>query len=204
VYQGVEAKSGTAGLTAGQRAFDAQVNGGVPATATLNGSLFDHIHLSREDAVNSVTHAMTMNGRISGEVKDPLLSSAQLIEQRLALLDGVNRYSLSLWRLPDGITFDRADLAAWPMEYVQVAGSRERLTIEVRRLEEGIPAQYVVGRHTPDASGSPTEVLVPWDGYETLVLSTELFTAAEAAKIFAFYYATGDIPGSFRIRRRGL
>lgn len=144
-----------------------------------------------------------MNGRISGEVKDRLLSPAELVEQRLALLDGVIRYSLSLWRLPDGITFDRVDLAAWPMEYVQVAGSRERLTIEVRRLEEGIPAQYVVGRHTPDASDSPTEVLVPWDGYEERVLSTEVFTAAEAAKIFVFYYATGDIPGSFRVRRRG-
>jgi hypothetical protein len=90
------------------------------------------------------------------------------------------------------------------MEYVQVAGSRERLILEVRRLEEGIPAQYVVGRHTTDSSGSPAEVLVPWDGYETRVLSTEVFTAAEAATIFAFYYATGDIPGSYRVRRRGL
>lgn len=152
--------------------------------------------------MNSVTRAMTMNGRIGGEVKDPVLSSAALIEQRLALLDGVNRFSLSLWRLPDGIPFDRVNLAAWPMEYIQVAGSRERLILEVRRLEGGIPAQYVVGRRATEASGSPAEVFVPWDEYETRVFRTGVFTADEAAKIFAFYYATGDIPGSFRVRRR--
>jgi hypothetical protein len=37
-YQGVEVKSGSAGLSPGQRTFDGQVNGGVPATATLRGA----------------------------------------------------------------------------------------------------------------------------------------------------------------------
>jgi YD repeat-containing protein len=36
-YQGVEVKSGTAGLTASQRVFDGQVDSGVPATAMLYG-----------------------------------------------------------------------------------------------------------------------------------------------------------------------
>lgn len=41
-WEGIEVKSGTAGRTAGQRAFDGQVDGdgvnpGTPATATLNG-----------------------------------------------------------------------------------------------------------------------------------------------------------------------
>lgn len=38
MYQGIEVKSGSASLTASQRAFDAQVNGGVSATAILNGT----------------------------------------------------------------------------------------------------------------------------------------------------------------------
>ncbi len=37
-YQGVEVKGGSAGLTASQRAFDGQVDGGVSATATLGGA----------------------------------------------------------------------------------------------------------------------------------------------------------------------
>ena len=36
-YEGIEVKSGSASLSPGQRAFDAAVNGGAPATATLNG-----------------------------------------------------------------------------------------------------------------------------------------------------------------------
>ncbi len=36
-YEGIEVKSGSAGLTPGQQAFDSAVNGGTPATATLNG-----------------------------------------------------------------------------------------------------------------------------------------------------------------------
>jgi hypothetical protein len=36
-YEGVEVKSGSASLSASQRAFDAQVDSGGPATATLNG-----------------------------------------------------------------------------------------------------------------------------------------------------------------------
>jgi hypothetical protein len=36
-YEGVEVKSGSASLTAGQRGFDTQVDAGVPATAVLNG-----------------------------------------------------------------------------------------------------------------------------------------------------------------------
>jgi hypothetical protein len=38
MYQGIEVKSGSASLTASQRAFDGQVNGGVTATAVLNGT----------------------------------------------------------------------------------------------------------------------------------------------------------------------
>ncbi|HEX7658232.1 MAG TPA: hypothetical protein VF444_02040 [Pseudonocardiaceae bacterium] len=43
-----------------------------------------------------ITHALTMNGRIHGELKDPLDSPEEIIRKRLALLDGTNRYSLSI------------------------------------------------------------------------------------------------------------
>jgi hypothetical protein len=150
--------------------------------------------------MKKVTHALTMNGRVHGEVKDPVLSSREVIGQRLALLDGVVRYSLSLWRLPIDVPFDRVDLAAWPQQYVQAAGSADGMTVEVRLLGEPGRRQYVVGRAGRDASGPPVEVVVPWNGCETGVYSSEVFSAAEAAEVFAWYYETGQIPDTFHLR----
>jgi hypothetical protein len=144
-----------------------------------------------------------MNGRIHDEVKDPLESPAQLIQERLALLDGTRRYSLSLWRLPDGVPFDRVDLRSWPQEYVQVAGSRERMTIEVRRLEAGTPCQYVIGHPALGGRADPREVIA-WDGCKTTVLESEVFDAAEAADVMACYHDTGGVPCTYRLRRLDL
>lgn len=150
--------------------------------------------------VEMVTHAVTMNGRIHGAVKDPDLSPREVIGERLALLDGVVRCSLSLWRLPESVPFDRVDLAAWPQEYVQAAGSADGMTVEVRRLGEPGRRHYVVGRAVRDASGPPLEVVIPWNGFEARVYSSEVFSAAEAAEVFAQYYDTGQVPDTLRLR----
>ncbi|TCC36933.1 hypothetical protein [Kribbella sindirgiensis] len=150
--------------------------------------------------MKKVTHALTMNGRVHGEVKDPDLLPREVIEQRLGLLDGVDRYSLSLWRLPVGVPFDRVDLAVWPQEYVQVAGSADRMTVEVRRPGDPGERQYVVGRAVPDNSGPAGEVVIRWNGCESRVYSYEVFSAAEAAEVFVRYYETGQVPDTFRLR----
>ena len=72
-----------------------------------------------------VTHALTMNGRIHGELKDARHPDDVVIRRRLALREGTRRYSLSLWELPPGTPFVRVDLGRWPTEYVhghRVAG----------------------------------------------------------------------------------
>lgn len=73
--------------------------------------------------MKSVTYALTMNGWVHGEVKDAVMSPREVMEHRLGLLDGVVRYSLSLWRLRNGVPFDRVNLNAWPHEYFQAAGA---------------------------------------------------------------------------------
>lgn len=40
-YTGIEVKSGSASLSAGQRSFDSAVNGGTVAYATLDGQLIE-------------------------------------------------------------------------------------------------------------------------------------------------------------------
>lgn len=155
--------------------------------------------------MKGVTHALTMNGRIHGELKDPLDSAEDLILKRLELLDGAGRYSLCLWALPTGVPFDRVNLKTWPQEYIQAAGSRERMTVEVRRQEGGGHRQYVIGRSSSVGQhGSTATTTIVWDGVETQVLPTEVFTATEVAEIFVSYYATAGVPSTYALRRLEL
>ena len=159
----------------------------------------DNAYRPGKGALNSITHALTMNGRIHGELKDPWDSPAEVLRKRAGLLDGTSRYSLSLWRLPDGVPFDLVDLANWPQEYVQVAGSHERLTVELRRSEGGVARHYVVG-HVDGSERTSDEVIIPWNGYEARVRASEVFDAGEAAAVLFAYYLAGDVPSSYALR----
>lgn len=148
--------------------------------------------------MNTVTHALTMNGRINTEVKDPVDPADVIIRKRLSLLDGSLRFSLILWAMPRGMQLDDVDLDNWPSEYIQAAGSRERMTVEVRRIEANRPRQYVVGRDTHSDDERPE--VIRWDGVETLVQQSEVFTADQGADLFVSYYATGWIPPTYTLR----
>jgi hypothetical protein len=77
----------------------------------------------------SAAFAVTMNGRTSSELK-PRWAEEEIVNL-LSRLDGVDRYSMILWELPENIPFDRVDINDYPHEYVQCAGSFEaRLTAE--------------------------------------------------------------------------
>jgi len=148
--------------------------------------------------VNQATHAFTRNGRIHTEVSDTRFESPrQIIGHRLSLLDGTALYSLSVWRLPEGVSFDKVNLRKWPQEYMQVAGSRERMTLEFRRFEDGLARQYVVGR---PPNGSEAEVVIPWDGYEARVFANEVFDSDEATELFTEYYFTGGVSETYHLR----
>jgi hypothetical protein len=151
----------------------------------------------------SATHVLTMNGRISGELKDTHGPQDEEIRRRVRLLDGVDRYSLSLWAVPPGMPFDRLDLRNWPKEYIQCAGSAERMTVEIRRLIDGVGHQYVLG-HPVTASAEPPEETIAWDGVQTTVRSNEIFNASEAADLFIHYFRTSDSPDSYGRRELAL
>ncbi|WP_322778627.1 hypothetical protein [Frankia sp. Cas4] len=148
-----------------------------------------------------VTHALTMNGRIHGELKDPVAPPAELIRQRLLLLDGSNRFSLSLWAIPPDTSFDQIDLRVWPQEYIQAAGSRDRLMVEMRRVDGLKPRQYLVG-HKTSVTGEHLDPDVPvhWNGCETTVLQREVFDIEEAGGLFVAYYTTGSVPPQYALR----
>ncbi len=144
-----------------------------------------------------------MNGHIHGELKDSEDTCEGSLRKRLVLLDGSTRYAFSLWKLPDGVRFDRIDLDKWPQEFLQVAGSSDRMTVEVRQIEAGQPKQYVVGRHQAEDQVFPDQVRIPWNGHDVEVYSSEVFDAAEAGEIFVAYYRTGTIPNEYVLRLLG-
>ena len=151
-----------------------------------------------------VTHAVTMNGHIHGELKDSEDTCEEVLRKRLALLDGSTRYAFTLWRLPDGVRFDRVDLGRWPQEFLQVAGSRDRMTVEVRQVVAGQPKQYVVGHRQSGENIAVDQVRIPWNGHSVQVRSSEVFDAAEAGEIFGAYYRTGSVPDEYVLRVLGF
>lgn len=152
-----------------------------------------------------VTHALTMNGRINTELKDPVDSPEAVIRQRLSLLDGSRRFALKLWAIPGGVALDEVDYRREPREYIQTAGSPDRMSVEVRRIEPGGPGQYVVGRPALPSEDEelPTEV-IRWNQAQTMVRPTEIFHVDEVAELFITYYRTGWVPPSCTLRKLDL
>lgn len=156
------------------------------------------------------THAFTLNGRTSLEVDDAQRPVHDEIRHRLQLLDATSRYSIILWAIPRDVPFDMVDPDTVE-EYLQCAGSAERMTVEIRRLVDGVARQEVIGRPggtggEPGAPGADKpvaaepDVAIPWNGYEARVYPNEVFDSEEAAHLFISYYDTGDVPSSYARR----
>lgn len=154
------------------------------------GELFD----------TSRAYGVTVNGRIHAELRarrnNPPVTHE--IAGFLDRLDGTSRFSVTLWELPPGTRFEDVDLEEWPQRYLQAAGHRDRMTVEIRRDGEPGRRQFVVGR------GDTVEIEpsdeVRWGAVATTVLGVELFTAAEAVPLFLSYWQTNDVPDGYRLR----
>jgi hypothetical protein len=149
------------------------------------------------------THAVTMNGSFSGELKNPDLSIEDEIRRVLSSLDGADIFAISLWELPAGKELDQVNHKRWPVEYIQCAGTADRMTVEVRRLESKQAHQFVVA-----ASGEevPATELIQWDAgrHSTKLRPSEVMSWEEAAELFIAYYETGAVPPKYHLRELSL
>jgi hypothetical protein len=123
-----------------------------------------------------------------------LLKDDDILARSLRLLDAERRYSLVVWRLPEGTNWNNVDPATQSDEYLQCAGSASRLVIELRRREGDKHAQYVVGSEpTPGQGMEPTEV-VKWGKYTLKVHRSEVYDAEKALPLFLAYVHSGQLP----------
>lgn len=148
------------------------------------------------------THALTVNGQRSFELSEPVRPVKEQLVRNIERLDGADRYSLVLWRLPAGVVLNDVDLTREPQQYLQCAGSAERMTIEVRQLVDGTPVQSVLGHASAD--GEAADETVVWNGYTAHVRRSEVFDATEAIEIFGYYLDHDDVSPAYERRPLAL
>jgi hypothetical protein len=153
------------------------------------------------DLVDSArAYAVTVNGQSSWEIKirrggPPVYHE---IAGFLDRLNGATYFSVGLWELPEGTPFEHVKFDCWPLRYLQAAGNRDRMTVEIRRDGEPGERHFVIG--TGDTIETERTEEIRWDAYSTHVYKVEVFTAAQAVALFLSYWQTNDVPQGYRLR----
>ena len=145
------------------------------------------------------THAIYVNGDTWMDIQTVDNGVLDDFTRRLRRLDGTNLYSLLLWKLPPGKSLYDTSPDEDANDYIQVAGSADRMTVEVRRLNGGKVEHFVLGR-APNGHNPGKRETIHWDDVETVVAPHEVFTADEAAELFVSYYRTGWVPSKYVLR----
>ncbi len=117
----------------------------------------------------------------------------------LGLLDGDEEWSAALWRLPEDNP-TRALNGAGAREFLQSAGTAQRLSIEMMRREQRGDdgyCLYAVGK--PGAPG-PEPTTISWQDRSIQVATNEVYTAEEAAVIYAYYRKHNTVPPDATLR----
>lgn len=85
-------------------------------------------------------------------------------------------------------------------EYIQAGGKAERLTVEIRRIEQdGRPHQYTIGRAEAVNEAGATE-FIRFGENEVRVRPSEVLTAPEAIELFQYYYDHHKVAPGWNLR----
>lgn len=118
-------------------------------------------------------------------------------------MDGREPWSLSITRLPEGMTYqDFLDQGLEETMFVQAGGRADRMTIEIRQpggSQWGVDSVWSVVGH-PTAHSQPLDVAIELPGATQMISGSEVFEAEEAADIFFNYYKTGELPDGYVLR----
>lgn len=114
--------------------------------------------------------------------------------------NGETRWALTLWPLPEGMSYDDAEHLP-RTTYLQAAGKADALMVEIRKpggAQWGCEwVRYSVGHsETP----SPLDVPIGLPSGTVMVSADEVFDADEAADLFLAYQQTCDLPPGYALR----
>lgn len=116
----------------------------------------------------------------------------------LARLNGVTRYSLLVFRSAEGEEFVDPQTVD---EYMQFAGSAERMTIEIRMAHRsGVYRHMILGHQRKDRASGRSESSVSWRGDKYEVFDNEVFESDEAARIAQGYLLKGSVSNEYAQR----
>ncbi|QDZ16525.1 hypothetical protein [Humibacter ginsenosidimutans] len=141
----------------------------------------------------------TRNNHTSMELTDAFRPYKDQLRRSLGLLDGEKNFSYELTKLADGVSWSDARKTDYGQEYLQSAGTAERMTIEIRRLAaDGNFHQYAVGR--AEAADEELTELVRYGKYKLHVAPSEVFDADAAAEVYYHYFQTNTVPEGMHLR----
>jgi hypothetical protein len=143
--------------------------------------------------------AITFNGRVSAELRVLDESVEEALSRWLHDLDGVNEYSLILWKCPPNVDFADCNPEKDSKEYIQAAGKNSRLTVEIRKFVDGEYLQFTLGVNQGDDGDRPSE-MIRWDDFEVVVCTNEVLDADGALRLFLAYLETDDVPRTYTRR----
>lgn len=145
------------------------------------------------------THAEQIGGGTSGHLEEWGRPISEGIRRILGLMNGNDRTTYSIWRLPE----PGGDPRRVGETFIQAAGSAEKMAIEARVMtSDGTSHLYAVGRQEPH-NGETTTVPIS-DTREVRVFTNEIFTADEAAVIFMTFYLTDAVSQPYQLREIDL
>jgi hypothetical protein len=121
----------------------------------------------------------------------------------LRRFNGRDQWALTLFALPDDMTYDQMQAAKRePTEYLQAGGTPDTVTMEIRKPgghQRGANwVRYAVGH--PHDGNPPLDVPIQLPHSTQMISKPEVFTADEAAELFHSYYVTGDLPSKYALR----
>lgn len=177
-----------------RKAMESDVRGGFGfAGAVLEDLVLDHVGLQHERG----HHVEQFDGRFRRIFPGARWTPEQRLRMDLARMNGVDRFAIALWALPQ--TADRrvTDERWNSGEYVQCGGGPEHFVVETRRSTGDRYEQVIIGHPIPPA-GRTTDIRR--GDFTSTVFTNEVFTRDEALDVLLHYLVHDGIPDHLSTR----
>lgn len=121
------------------------------------------------------------------------INSLGIVDERF----GDTNTSYRIYQIPEGAK--QGDNIS-PKEWIQVAGTADRLTVEAKFFSKyGLYRQYVVGRKEARTEQAETES-IQFGEHQIPVRPSEVLTAAEAIQLFLYFYDNNRVEAGWHLR----